>query len=88
MLALVLGGGSQTMEDLGWSRLGRGVGRHVVVGGDMANAGPSSLYPVVKPGDTIFLRLPSVFGSTWHGQGLQWPSLRGRDPWFQGVCCR
>ena len=28
----------------------------VDVGGAMANAGPASLHPVVKPGDTIFLR--------------------------------
>jgi hypothetical protein len=30
-------------------------------GGDMASAGPASVHPVVKPGDTIFLRLIGGF---------------------------
>ena len=45
----------------------------------MANAGPASLYPVVKPGDTIFLRRPAGVLFSRFCQGLQRPPFRGTE---------
>ena len=58
----------------------------------MANAGPASLKPVVKPGDTIYLRLDALgevkclLRTLSDAQGLQWQPPWGRCPRIGLLC--